>query len=289
MKSKVWKNIIALLAYFAFLFFLLFKFNEFNQNRNIYKEVLENKQSVTEEKEEKVESTEESDKNTESVLDQYYNENNINIERILSADESIYKEKIIELLNRFAVSDLKEIIGKERLDYIKQYEGVKIVGDSNVRHFDYYQVLEKEFYYPLAGKSIDYQAKHAREYVDSNTKTIVFWNGYNIANYNNAEEYVSAYQELVDSVKKINANTDVYICSLMPATEKAIEDDLKGELVHHIYRGREYDAKLKEHFGDHYIDIKFIGREKYYGNDGIHFMPQFYYMLIPYLAYYLSL
>ena len=207
----------------------------------------------------------------------------------MKAKESEIKEKLIELLNRFAVSDLKEIVGEERINYIKLYDGTKIVGDSNVRHFDYYQVLEKEYYYPLAGKNIEYQTKHAKEYVDNNTKRIIFWNGYNIANYKDAKEYVGKYQALVDKVKEINPEVDVYICSLMPATEKAIEDDFNGDIVHNIYRGKEYDEALKEHFKDKYVNIKFMGKQKYYGNDGIHFMPQFYYMLVPYLAYYLSL
>ena len=222
-------------------------------------------------------------------LDPYYTRDNINYERIANAKDTIYKEKLIELLNRFAVSDLKEIAGQERLNYIKLYDGMKIVGDSNVRHFDYYQVLEKEYYYPFAGKSLEYQTQHAKEYVDKDTKKIIFWNGYNIARYSDSKEYIDTYQALVDKVKEINPDVDVYVCSLMPATDAAIKNDLKGDIVHNIYRGREYDNALKEHFGDKYIDIKFIGKEKYYGNDGIHFMPQFYYMLVPYIAYYLNL
>ena len=100
---------------------------------------------------------------------------------------------------------------------------------------------------------------------------------------------MAIYQNLVDSVKAVNPDIEVYICSLMPATQAAIENDFKGDIVHNIYRGKEYDEAIKKHFGNQYIDIKFMGKEKYYGNDGIHFMPQFYYMLVPYLAYYLSL
>ena len=226
----------------------------------------------------------------ESVfLDSYYTDDNINLERIKHAKDGVYKEKLVTLLNTFAVSDIKEIIGQERLDYIKLYEGTKIVGDSNVRHFDYYKVLEKEYYYPLPGKSIEYQASHVQDYIDEDTKRVIFWNGYNIAFFENADEYVKTYQNLVDKVKELKPDVEVYICSLMPATEKAIEDDLKGDIVHNIYRGREYDEAIKKHFGDNYIDIKFIGKKLYYGNDGIHFMPKFYYMLVPYLAYYLSL
>lgn len=293
MKNNLFKNLIAVAAFIVFIFFLTYKYIEnckidFNL-KNIPTQTEEEVIDSTDEEEKEPADLETLFKENEGVLDPYYTVDNINLERILRAEDTHCKEKLIKLLNRFAVSDLKEIIGDERRDYIKQYNGMKIVGDSNVRHFDYYQVLETEYYYPLAGKSIDYQREHAKDYVDSSTKKIVFWNGYNIAKYKDAEEYVMTYQNLVDRVKAINKDIEVYICSLMPATEKAIEDDFKSDIVHNIYRGREYDEAIKKHFGDNYIDIKFMGKQKYYGNDGIHFMPQFYYMLVPYLAYYLSL
>lgn len=314
MKNKILKNFIAFVAFIVFALFLMQKYlvrysnsivfqkmAELAKNYNIdIKDYLKKyiRNDVYDKTEESVESTEIIETITieDTVpfedfdrLDPYYTRENINYERIAGANENIYKEKLIALLNRFAVSDLREIAGEERLNYIKLYDGMKIVGDSNVRHLDYYQVLEKEYYYPLPGKNIKYQTEHAKEYVDTNTKKIVFWNGYNIAKYDDSKEYVKDYQALVDKVKEINPDTEVYICSLMPATDMAIENDFKGDIVHNIYRGKEFDKALKEHFGDKYIDIKFMGKEKYYGNDGIHFMPQFYYMLIPYLAYYLSL
>lgn len=293
MKSNIIKNLIAVVAFLVFVSFLAYKYSEnyiFNFNLKINSVPVED--DVTTAFDEVQNSPIDLDtllKENEGVLDPYYTVDNINLERILRAKDTPNKEKLIKLLNRFAVSDLKEIIGDERRDYIKQYNGMKIVGDSNVRHFDYYQVLETEYYYPLAGKSIDYQSEHVKDYIDADTKKIVFWNGYNIANYKDAEEYVAIYQNLVDSVKAVNPDIEVYICSLMPATQAAIENDFKGDIVHNIYRGREYDEAIKKHFGNQYIDIKFMGKEKYYGNDGIHFMPQFYYMLVPYLAYYLSL
>ena len=293
MKGNIFKNITAVVAFLIFVSFLAYKYSEnykisFCLKKNL-KTVEEDTNSSTEEEQKVTTDLATLLKENEGLLDPYYTVDNINLERILRAKDTTNKEKLIKLLNRFAVSDLKEIIGDERRDFIKQYNGMKIVGDSNVRHFDYYQVLETEFYYPLAGKSIDYQSEHVKDYVDDDTKRIVFWNGYNIANYKDAEEYVMTYQNLVDSVKAVNPDIEVYICSLMPATQAAIETDFKGDIVHNIYRGREYDEAIKKHFGNYYIDIKFMGKEKYYGNDGIHFMPQFYYMLVPYLAYYLSL
>lgn len=293
MKGNIFKNIIAVVAFLIFVSFLAYKYSEnykisFSLKKNL-KTVEEDTNSSTEEEQKVTTDLATLLKENEGLLDPYYTVDNINLERILRAKDTTNKEKLIKLLNRFAVSDLKEIIGDERRDFIKQYNGMKIVGDSNVRHFDYYQVLETEFYYPLAGKSIDYQSEHVKDYVDDDTKRIVFWNGYNIANYKDAEEYVMTYQNLVDSVKAVNPDIEVYICSLMPATQAAIETDFKGDIVHNIYRGKEYDEAIKKHFGNNYIDIKFMGKEKYYGNDGIHFMPQFYYMLVPYLAYYLSL
>ena len=159
MKSNILKNIIAVVAFLIFVCFLAYKYREnykfsFSLKKNsILAE--ENVNESTDEEQTTPIDLETLLKENEGVLDPYYTLDNINLERILRAKDTPNKEKLIKLLNRFAVSDLKEIIGDERRDYIKFYDGMKIVGDSNVRHFDYYQVLETEYYYPLAGKSID--------------------------------------------------------------------------------------------------------------------------------------
>lgn len=293
MKNRVLKNLISVLAFIVFAVFLAQKFYD---NYKLKLQVVqineetsvENSTDVLDATIENVDSTEK-EVITNDILDPYYTIDNIDLNRILSAKDTEIKEKLVNLLNKFAVSDLKEIIGPERLAYIKLLDGIKIVGDSNVRHFDYYHTLEAEHYKPYAGKDLKYQTNHVNEYVDENTKAIIFWNGYNIAFYEDANDFINTYQKLFDKVKEVNPNTEVYVCSLMPATEEAIEKDRVGDVVHKIYRGKEFDLALKEHFKDKYIDIKFIGKKEYYGTDGIHFMPKFYYMLVPYLAYYLSL
>lgn len=279
LRNKELKNFIALVAFIIFIIFLMQKYYVRYKNNLSNRKYIMNSIATDE-----AQAFERYDK-----LDSYYTIENIDYEKIKNAKDNINKEKLLELLNRFAVSDLKEIAGAERLNYIKLYDGMKIVGDSNVRLFKDYQVLESEHYYYFVAQNVEYQAEHANEFVDADTKRIVFWNGYNMAKYADSKDYVKNYQALVDKVKEINPTVDVYVCSLMPATSAAIENDLKGEVVHNFYRGKEYDKALKEHFGDKYINIKFMGKEKYYGNDGIHLMPQFYYMLTPYLAYYLAL
>ena len=118
---------------------------------------------------------------------------------------------------------------------------------------------------------------------------MIFWTGYNIALFEDANDYVNTYQQLYDKVKEINPNTNVYICSLMPATKEAIDNDLKGDFVHNLYKGYEYDLALKNHFAYNYLDIKFLAKKDYYGPDGIHFRVELYNMLIRYLAYYINL
>lgn len=281
------------MAFFLFLAFLSLKYYE-NYN---FKENFSNESVVTENvagnNDKKIGNDSESVKDENfadrDYLDLFYTDYNINLDRILRAKLDETKFRLVILLNKFALGEAKEIIGAERLNYIKYYDGVKIVGDSNVKHFDFYQVLEKEFYYPFPGKSLNYQIEHVKDFIDDNTKTIIFWNGYNIATFENAENYVNKYQELFDEVKKVKPDVDVYVCSLMPATEYAIKRDFEGEIKHNIYRGSEYDKALENHFGDKYINIKFLAKTDFYGSDGIHFMPRFYYVFVPYLAYYLNL
>ena len=285
------KNIVSMATFFVFLIFLYNKFASRYENINIFKLLkISSTQNKFIEETTVIETTIDKEakllEDAHSILNEYYTPDNISLERIVYAKESKYKTLLVDLLNQFATGNVNEIFGPQRAEFIKAYDGAVIVGDSNVRHFDYYKVLEKEHYYCFPGKNIEYQTEHVSDFVDENTKKIIFWNGYNIALYNTAEDYINVYQKLFDAVKEVNPNVDIYVCSLMPATPEAIERDKVAERMCHMYRGKEYDLALKEHFKDKYIDTKFIGKREFYGSDGVHFLPRYYYMLVPYLAYY---
>ena len=279
------KNTIAIFAYSVFVAFLLNKYYTNNQNIRYfdYFNLEKNEEVVSD-------NSINSDPYLDNgILDPYYNINNINIDKILNAKDTDVKQKLIDLLNEFAHNDFKRLYKYQLEEYYELLEGSKLIGDSMVRHLHNYNLIDYKYYVAFPGQSINYIIEHIDEQISSVTKNVIFWTGYNIALFEDANDYVNTYQQLYDKVKEINPNTNVYICSLMPATKEAIDNDLKGDFVHNLYKGYEYDLALKNHFADNYLDIKFLAKKDYYGPDGIHFRVELYNMLIRYLAYYINL
>ena len=279
------KNTIAIFAYFVFVAFLLNKYYTNNQNIRYfdYFNLEKNEEVVSD-------NSINSDPYLDNgILDPYYNIKNINIDKILNAKDTDVKQKLIDLLNEFAHNDFKRLYKYQLEEYYELLDGSKLIGDSMVRHLHNYNLIDYKYYVAFPGKSINYIKENIDEHISSVTKNVIFWTGYNIALFEDANDYVNTYQQLYDKVKEINPNTNVYICSLMPATKEAIDNDLKGDFVHNLYKGYEYDLALKNHFADNYLDIKFLAKKDYYGPDGIHFRVELYNMLIRYLAYYINL
>ena len=279
------KNKVAIFAYFVFVAFLLNKYYINNQNISYFDYF-------------NVERIQDIDINNNShddayvdngILDSYYTTNNINIDRILNAKDTVIKQKLIDLLNEFAHNDLERLYKSQLEEYYELLDKSKIIGDSMVKHLHNYNLIDYRYYVAYPGQSVDYIIEHIDDCVSSITKNVIFWTGYNIALFEDENDYVNTYQKLYDRVKEINPNTNVYICSLMPATKEAIEQDLKADFNHNLHKGYEYDLALKKHFADNYIDIKFMAKREYYGPDGIHFRVDLYNMLIRYLAYYINL
>lgn len=283
------KNIISIFAFFVFLAFLSYKYYENYQNRIYFDFFYMNNKldnDVTDDIDVYFNGKTYEDN---GILNPYYTYQNINIGNILESKDGEIKQKLIDLLNEFAVKDIKRLYKSEWEEYYKLLDKTKIIGDSMVNHLHNYNMIEHKYYVAFPGQNLNYFIDNIDEYVGLYTKNIIFWTGYNIAFFKDADEYVNTYQQLYDKVKAINKNTKVYICSLMPATKEAINRDLKGDYIHNLYKGLEFDLALKKHFANNYIDIKFLAKPDYYGTDGIHFKVDLYNMLVQYLAYYINL
>ena len=289
MIKRLIKNTISILAYLVFVAFLLNKYYSNNQNRS-YFDYFNIEQKYDSDIDINIDNYFNGDSYIDNgILDPYYTSKNINIERILNAKDTEIKQKLISILNEFAHKDLERLYGSQWESYYKLLDKTKLVGDSMVRHLHNYNIIDYKYYVSYPGRNLNHILEHIDDCVSSYTKNIILWTGYNIALYDDAKEYVDTYQQLYNKVKEINPNTKVYICSLMPATEEAINQDLRGDYVHNLYRGYEFDLALKKHFADEYIDIKFLAKKDYYGPDGIHFKIDLYNMLVRYLAYYINL
>lgn len=179
---------------------------------------------------------------------------------------------------------------KKNSDYLmKLLDKTKIIGDSNAYQLIKLNVLEPKYVEEMRGKSLKEQLSIIENFVSGDEKNIVLWNGYNIKYYGSADEYIEAYEKIINKIKSINKDCKIYICSLLPAKASKVQEDLQSDFVHNIYRGPEFDSAMEKYFKEKYIDTKpFLYTEKFYQSDGVHLNSVYMQMLVSYIAFYIN-
>ena len=207
-----------------------------------------------------------------------------------NANDDEYNKLLAELKEEVLKNHNCVNFYKRNKKYIeKLLENTKFVGDSNAHQLTRLSVLPYEYVGEMRGKSLTEQIKIVQNVLDGNEKNIVLWNGYNIKYFKSSKEYIEAYEELIKKIKTISKDSNIYICSLLPAKKSRVEEDFKSDFVHNIYLGPEYDSELEKHFEDTYIDTKhFLYSEDFYQIDEVHLNSTYMQMLVSYVAFYIN-
>lgn len=283
---KVLKNLIAIISFLSLIFIFA------NKYQNKINRVLDIKKSISTQNENVAMSLQGV---TASISE-------INMIYDVVKETQIVKEVVISTLSdaeiRFELKkkefyDEIEKKGNANQFYIDNQnyiydlmKDIKFLGDSNVYYMGVYNILPPSFMGVMRGKSTTEQYNLVDEFIDKNVNNYVFWNGYNIKYFKNADDFVASYEKLIEKIKSINPNARVFIASLLPAIRAKIEADLKSEFTHNMYRGEEYDRALEAHFKENYLDTKkMIIGERHIVGDGVHFDPTYNKMLVCYVAF----
>lgn len=245
-----------------------------------------------------------SEEDREIISNYYYDfeatkKNNIgilnekNTEYILNATNEDFKNKILKLIRMYndGTYDSFYLDNRTEIEDIYKNFHIKFFGDSNVEYLGFYDALNKDYFTFMTGKSIKKQKKLILESLDDDVENLVFFNGYNLEDFKNGEQFIDAYQDVTDTIKEKYPNIKIFICSLVPPALNIIIEDYKLVIPHNIYRGKEYDNAI-ENFNFNnaiYIDTKWIPKNSFHTDDGVHMIRDFYYVLIPYVAYFVNL
>ena len=219
--------------------------------------------------------------------------NTNNIDYIFNSTNIEYRDKIFKLIEKVKFYDNYNIYNevKGEIDYLISENGVYYFGDSNIKQFDIFNLIDQNSY-GFVVNNILAQSKEIVDMLNEDVKNIFIFNGYNIKYYSNEMEYVEAYKKLCDIIHEYNPDIRIYILSLLPATEQAIIEDLQAPFTHNIVNGVAFDAAIKDAFtGEYayYIDTKWILKPELYAGDGIHVKKQFYQAMVPYTVYWTKL
>ena len=176
----------------------------------------------------------------------------------------------------------------------EKLNGVRFLGDSQISVMAAYNSrLEiNDTFHTFKGKNIMEQTEVIDEDTFRDCDTVIMFNGGNLMHFSDGKSYVSSYIELIDKARSFNDKLDIYITSLCPVSNAALEEDLKSPTPHNFYLAPVLDSALIDEFKNSdkakYIDTKWIADNYLYGKDGIHFKPEFYMTYIPYVLNYIE-
>ncbi|MCF2568122.1 hypothetical protein I6E09_02830 [Mediterraneibacter glycyrrhizinilyticus] len=183
-------------------------------------------------------------------------------------------------------ADVKAVKKQSQIDAIEagelslwaQFSDYVIFGDSRTVGFSYHEFLDSQRVIADGGYTIADIATYEDRIVALNPSYLFLCTGLNdvsIGYWNTPEEYVTAYEEVVQELMSKLPDTDIYINSIFPAQDPAFERSSKWLEI------PDYNAALKEwceEKGYHYIDNTQVYEEHrdLYESDGIHFRKDFY-------------
>lgn len=150
-----------------------------------------------------------------------------------------------------------------------------ILGDSRAEGFAYYGVLGEDSVLAKAGMSLT----EARTYVDlaaSREPEVIFLNyGLNDIGITNGDSglFLEQYQKLIESLQSALPQTRIYINTILPVRQDALESTPGLASV------AEYNVRIRElceEKGVGCIDMESEGTDAVYEPDGIHLKPEYY-------------
>lgn len=171
-----------------------------------------------------------------------------------------------------------EAIANGELSVWAQFSDYVIFGDSRTVGFSYYEFLDKQRVLAEAGLTIANISDYIDEMKTLNPSNIFLCTGLNdvsIGFWKTPEEYVAAYEEKVQEIKKNLPDAHIYINSIFPAQDPAFQKESDWRKI------PDYTAAVKEWCEDKgysYIDNTEVyeAHKDLYDIDGIHFQKAFY-------------
>ncbi len=153
-----------------------------------------------------------------------------------------------------------------------------IMGDSRAVGFYTNEFLPQARVLAAGGDTIRLINEHQDELVNLNPETLFLCYGLNdvsIGFWNNKEEYVAEYKEILSGLRQLLPNTAIYVNSILPAQEAGLQ--LEGSWANiPDYSNAVKEMCTQEGYG--WVDCDGITSEYayLYDEDGIHVQKEFY-------------
>ncbi|MDO9491305.1 GDSL-type esterase/lipase family protein [Acetobacterium sp.] len=192
----------------------------------------------------------------------------------------------IEILTALETRDLYTM--EEKIDFMKRkavdsgnysalFGNAVVFGDSIAEGLGLYGFLSPTSLVAVMGKSTENSLEDVPALVNLAPRNVFFELGLNDIShpYNTLESYLSHYEKMIDSVRLQLPNTQIYLCSIFPVTDEALQENPEFSQIETYNAALAEMAKRKNiHYIDTYTLLK--TNPQYHAEDGIHVIREFY-------------
>ncbi len=158
-----------------------------------------------------------------------------------------------------------------------QQNRILMIGDSMVEGMDAYEVLYSSNTIWQRGKRIDDMSDQLEKAVTYNPSAIILSYGLNDVQLWNGrvDSFINAYNNSLENIRKALPNTTIYVCSIFPVSQEAIDRDSSFQYIN-LFNDRL--QQLCNDKGISFIDSRYLlsNVSNPYGPDGIHPKAFFY-------------
>lgn len=211
-----------------------------------------------------------------SYIDNLYIDNNEFVR--MSKNKRIEKFK-----SDYANGLITTLDDKRRKKLCKKFDDTVIIGDSIAEQVKYMVFNDSYHVKAKRGVALPLMGDLINEAILQYPKNIIFLKGLNDAGYyTDSNVYAQYYEMVIEDIKKKLPDVNIYICSILPPSEKLLKDApyLKTWETHNIVC-----KNMCERIGVNYVDTIFLLRENDHmrNADGMHFTIRYYDMWLQYM------
>lgn len=192
--------------------------------------------------------------------------------KYIEAEES---GDITKIEQKISLLEKQDNNGEDARSMKEKFTGAVVVGDSITSGFTEYDILNASSVVAKIGVHLSELDEMIEQVKGLGPQVIFLSLGMNdvTATGGDADLFIDEYTEVLTNVRKEVPDAHIFVNSIFPVQEKALEEE---PLLENIPEYNEALKKLCDRQQIGFIDNTELAKDQYYEQDGIHFKADFY-------------
>lgn len=213
------------------------------------------------------------------IYKEHFAESYISPEKGIAKIKELENEDIASIRDKIDNSSENNNEENDKLkneDFNKIFEESVIMGDSRGEGLTEYEILSPASVVAYKGRTVVEAKNDIDTVVDLAPRNIFLTYGMNdLQMFSNSKDFIDKYTELIKEVKLKLPNSKIYVTSIIPTNQEAMDKQPKFK---HVYSFNEALKDMCKNLNIEFIDVNdsITLENNLYEPDGIHFKPNFY-------------